>query len=55
VKKTVQGSRAGSIILLHDGDGYDAHGDRMQTAAAIPQIIAGLRQRGFGFATLPVA
>lgn len=55
VDKTVEGSRPGSIILLHDGDGYDAHGDRMQTAAAVPKIIAGLRQRGLGFTTLPVA
>ena len=55
VDKTVGGSRPGSIILLHDGDGYDAHGDRMQTAAALPQIIAGLRERGLGLVTLPVA
>ena len=43
---------AGSIILLHDGDGYDPHGDRMQTAAAVPGIIEGLRDRGLGFVTL---
>ena len=55
VEETVEGARRGSIILLHDGDGYDAFGDRMQTAAAVPQIIAGLRKRGFGFTTLPVA
>jgi peptidoglycan-N-acetylglucosamine deacetylase len=55
VEKTVQGARGGSIILLHDGDGYDAGGDRTQTAAAIPEIIRGLRARGFDFAALPVA
>jgi peptidoglycan/xylan/chitin deacetylase (PgdA/CDA1 family) len=44
---------ARSILLLHDGDGYDADGDRMQTADALPAIIDGLRARGFGFATLP--
>lgn len=55
VDRAVEGARRGSIILLHDGDGYDAHGDRMQTAAAVPQIIAGLRRRGLAFTTLPVA
>ncbi len=53
VKRTVEGTRAGSIILLHDGDGYDPDGDRMQTAAAVPLIIDGLRARGFHFQTLP--
>ncbi|HEY0243078.1 MAG TPA: polysaccharide deacetylase family protein [Gemmatimonadaceae bacterium] len=55
VEKTVSGARRGSIILLHDGDGYDAAGDRTQTAAALPGIIIRLRERGFGFDTLPVA
>jgi peptidoglycan/xylan/chitin deacetylase (PgdA/CDA1 family) len=45
--------RAGSILLLHDGDGYDAEGDRMQTVEALPGIIAGLREHGFRFSTLP--
>jgi peptidoglycan-N-acetylglucosamine deacetylase len=53
VKRTLDGMRARSILLLHDGDGYDADGDRMQTAAALPGIIDGLRARGFHFATLP--
>ena len=53
VKRTLDGMRAGSILLLHDGDGYDADGDRTQTAAALPGIIAGLRERGFHFAVLP--
>jgi peptidoglycan/xylan/chitin deacetylase (PgdA/CDA1 family) len=53
VKRTLDGMRAGSILLLHDGDGYDADGDRMQTAEALPMIIAGLRDRGFRFAVLP--
>jgi peptidoglycan/xylan/chitin deacetylase (PgdA/CDA1 family) len=43
----------GSILLLHDGDGYDADGDRTQTAEALPGIIDGLRSRGFHFVTLP--
>jgi peptidoglycan-N-acetylglucosamine deacetylase len=53
VKRTLDGMRAGSILLLHDGDGYDTDGDRMQTAAALPGIIDGLRARGFHFAVLP--
>ena len=53
VKRTLDGTRPGSIILLHDGDGYNANGDRMQTAAALPGIITGLRDRGFEFVTLP--
>jgi peptidoglycan/xylan/chitin deacetylase (PgdA/CDA1 family) len=43
----------GSILLLHDGDGYDPEGDRMQTAEALPAILDGLRRRGFRFTTLP--
>ena len=50
--RVARGVRAGSIVLLHDGDGYDPHGDRMQTARAIPLIVRGLRERGFSFATL---
>lgn len=52
-RRAVDGLRAGSILLLHDGDGYDPEGDRMQTADALPLIIDGLRTRGFRFATLP--
>jgi peptidoglycan/xylan/chitin deacetylase (PgdA/CDA1 family) len=52
-QRALEGMRAGSILLLHDGDGYDAEGDRMQTAEALPLIIDGLRARGFRFATLP--
>lgn len=55
VRRTVDGARPGSIILLHDGDGYNANGDRTQTAAALPGIITGLRNLGFAFVTLPVA
>ena len=53
VDRTLEGARPGSIILLHDGDGYNANGDRMQTARAVPQIIARLRDTGFEFVTLP--
>ena len=53
VNRTLEGAKAGSIILLHDGDGYNANGDRMQTAQAVPAIISGLRERGFELVTLP--
>jgi peptidoglycan-N-acetylglucosamine deacetylase len=51
--RVLEGMNAGSILLLHDGDGYDPGGDRLQTAEALPLIIAGLRRRGFRFTTLP--
>jgi peptidoglycan/xylan/chitin deacetylase (PgdA/CDA1 family) len=53
VDRTMEGVRPGSIVLLHDGDGYNADGNRMQTAAALPRIIKGLRDRGYEFVTLP--
>lgn len=37
----------GAIILSHDGGG-----NRSQTLAALPQIVAGLRSRGYRFATV---
>src|SRR5688500_18061085 len=55
VERTVEGVRPGSIVLLHDGDGYDPYGDRLQTAKALPRIISGLRDRGYTFARLPTA
>jgi peptidoglycan-N-acetylglucosamine deacetylase len=53
VRRTVDGTRPGRIMLLHDGDGYDAHGDRSQTAAAIPRILDELLSQGYGFVTIP--
>lgn len=38
----------GGIILMHDGGG-----NRLQTVAALPYIIEGLRQRGYEFVTVP--
>lgn len=52
-RRALDGVRAGSILLLHDGDGYDAEGDRMQTAEALPRLIDGLRERSYRFVTLP--
>jgi peptidoglycan/xylan/chitin deacetylase (PgdA/CDA1 family) len=42
----------GCIVLLHDGDAYDANGDRLQTADALPRIIRDLRASGFHFRLL---
>jgi peptidoglycan/xylan/chitin deacetylase (PgdA/CDA1 family) len=53
VRRTVEGTRPGRIMLLHDGDGYDMHGDRTQTAAAIPRILDELLGQGYSFATIP--
>ena len=44
--------RPGAIVLLHDGDGYDPHGDRSQTAAALPGIIRDIRDAGYRLAPL---
>ena len=53
VRRTVNGVRPGFIVLLHDGDGYDPYGDRLQTAKALPRIITALRDKGFSFSPLP--
>jgi peptidoglycan/xylan/chitin deacetylase (PgdA/CDA1 family) len=50
--RVIRGAMPGSIVLLHDGDGANPDGDRAQTAAAVPLIIRGLRERGFSFTTL---
>lgn len=47
--RTVNGARPGSILLLHDGDGYDSAGDRMQTARAVPLIVDRLLAKGMHF------
>jgi peptidoglycan/xylan/chitin deacetylase (PgdA/CDA1 family) len=53
VRRSVDGCRPGTILLLHDGDGYDPDGDRTQTAEALPAIIHELRDRGYCFVRLP--
>lgn len=49
VQRTVQGAQPGSILLLHDGDGYDPAGDRMQTARAVPLIVDRMLEQGYRF------
>ena len=53
VRRTLDGVSPGSIVLLHDGDGYNPDGDRLQTAAALPRIIDRLKDQGYEFETLP--
>jgi peptidoglycan/xylan/chitin deacetylase (PgdA/CDA1 family) len=53
VRRTLEGISPGSIVLLHDGDGYNPDGDRLQTAAALPRIIDQLKDKGYEFKTLP--
>jgi peptidoglycan/xylan/chitin deacetylase (PgdA/CDA1 family) len=55
VQRTVEGARPGSILLLHDGDGYDPRGDRMQTAQAVPEIVDRLLAEGYRFDPLVAA
>ena len=54
-RRTVDGAKPGSILLLHDGDGYDASGDRRQTAQAVPDVLTMLTARGYRFVTVPAA
>ena len=54
-ERTIRGARPGSILLLHDGDGYDPDGDRMQTAQAVPIIVDRLMEQGFRFSRLDAA
>jgi peptidoglycan-N-acetylglucosamine deacetylase len=54
VKRLVPSVRAGSVILLHDGHEVLPPGavDRSATVSALPQVIDGIRQRGFRFVSL---
>jgi len=52
-ERTVTRATDGSILLLHDGDGYDPRGDRMQTAHAVAPIVDQLLARDFHFTRLP--
>lgn len=42
----------GDVVLLHDADHYSAPGSWQATVAAIPLLVAGLRERGLGVAPL---
>lgn len=55
VERTVRAARPGAILLLHDGDGYDPSGNRMQTARAVPVIVDRIREAGLRFVTVEAA
>lgn len=48
IQRVLARARAGEIVELHDGGG-----DRSQTAAALPKIVAALRRRHYEFVTVP--
>jgi peptidoglycan/xylan/chitin deacetylase (PgdA/CDA1 family) len=48
VQRALSGAKPGAIILMHD-----AGGDRTETIAALPKIIAALRKRGYTLVTVP--
>jgi len=48
VHAALSGARPGAIILMHD-----AGGNRSETVAALPKIIAALRARGYRLVTVP--
>ncbi|MFL5816031.1 MAG: polysaccharide deacetylase family protein [Conexibacter sp.] len=48
VRNVVDGAQPGSIVLMHDGGG-----DRTQTLAAVPRIVAELRRDGYRFVSVP--
>jgi peptidoglycan-N-acetylglucosamine deacetylase len=48
VESALAGAHPGAIILMHD-----AGGERSETIAALPEIIAGLRKRGLRAVTVP--
>jgi len=51
-RRVRRGLRPGAIILLHDGDGYAADGDRSHTAAALDGIIGDAWDQGYEFRPL---
>jgi peptidoglycan-N-acetylglucosamine deacetylase len=48
VERALAGAKPGAIILMHDGGG-----NRSETIAALPAIVAGLRKRGLRPVTVP--
>jgi peptidoglycan/xylan/chitin deacetylase (PgdA/CDA1 family) len=48
VQRALAGAHPGAIILMHDGGG-----DRSETIAALPAIVAGLRRKGLHPVTVP--
>ncbi|MEG4226704.1 polysaccharide deacetylase family protein [Microcoleus sp. N9_B2] len=48
VNNVLKGAKPGAIVLMHDGGG-----DRSRTVKALPEMIAGLKQQGYRFVTVP--
>jgi peptidoglycan/xylan/chitin deacetylase (PgdA/CDA1 family) len=48
VNNVLKGAKPGAIVLMHDGGG-----NHSKTVQALPQIIAGLKQQGYRFVTIP--
>ena len=48
VENVLKGAKPGAIVLMHDGGG-----DRSRTIKALPEMIAGLKQQGYRFVTIP--
>ncbi|MEG3848392.1 polysaccharide deacetylase family protein [Microcoleus sp. herbarium19] len=48
VENVLKGAKPGAIVLMHDGGG-----DRSRTVQALPEMIAGLKQQGYRFVTIP--
>ena len=51
VSRVLDGTRPGSIIVLHDGEG-GGESTRPHTRRAVPTIIKTLKRRGYEFVTL---
>ena len=47
-QRVLAGARPGAIFLMHD-----AGGNRAETAAALPEIVRGLRAKGYKLVTVP--
>lgn len=52
VKRVVDNTRNGSIILLHDGNRLSQKTDRSQVVKALPIIIETLQKKGYQFVTI---
>ncbi|WP_071188747.1 polysaccharide deacetylase family protein [Trichormus sp. NMC-1] len=48
VKNVLRDAKPGAIVLMHDGGG-----NRERTVKALPEIITGLKQKGYRFVTMP--
>ncbi|BAZ84526.1 polysaccharide deacetylase family protein [Dolichospermum compactum] len=48
IKNVLRDAKPGAIVLMHDGGG-----NRERTVKALPEIISGLKQRGYRFVTVP--